>query len=225
MKILLVEDDDRIARPIIEELTHQSHVVDHVADGRLALAYTEVTNYDLLLVDWMLPGLDGVSLCRRLRARGHQGHILIITARDQTPDKVLGLDAGADDYLAKPFDLEELSARVRALARRPPALQDDMISHGPLRLDRLRQQVNVDGRPVLLTTKEFMILECFLLQPERVFTRSQLLDRLWDIDTTSSDATIRTHIANIRAKLHAAGLKRDPIVTVYGAGYRLSATG
>ncbi|MEI7951529.1 MAG: response regulator transcription factor [Synechococcaceae cyanobacterium ELA182] len=225
MKILLVEDDDRIARPIIEELTHQSHVVDHVADGRLALAYTEVTNYDLLLVDWMLPGLDGVSLCRRLRARGHQGHILIITARDQTPDKVLGLDAGADDYLAKPFDLEELSARVRALARRPPALQDDMISHGPLRLDRLRQQVNVDGRPVLLTTKEFMILECFLLQPERVFARSQLLDRLWDIDTTSSDATIRTHIANIRAKLDAAGLKRDPIVTVYGAGYRLSATG
>jgi two-component system response regulator QseB len=225
MKILLVEDDDRISRPIIEELTHQSHVVDHVADGRRALAYTEATDYDLLLIDWMLPGLDGVSLCRRLRTRGHQGHILIITARDQTPDKVLGLDAGADDYLAKPFDLEELSARVRALARRPPALQDDMISHGPLRLDRLRQQVNVDGRPVLLTTKEFMILECFLLQPERVFTRSKLLDRLWDIDTTSSDATIRTHIANIRAKLHAAGLKRDPIVTVYGAGYRLSATG
>ncbi len=221
MKILLVEDDDRIARPIIEDLRHQKHSVDHASDGVEGWDYAQAVSYDLILLDLMLPRLDGVSLCRRLRAHDCHAHILMITARDTTADKVLGLDTGADDYLVKPFDLEELAARIRALARRSSDFTPDLISHGELQLDCSRQIVLYAERSLLLTPKEFMILDCFMRNPTQLFTRAMLLDKLWEIDQLSSEDTIKTHIANLRRKLREAGSPVDLIETVYGVGYRL----
>lgn len=221
MKILLVEDDDRIARPIIEDLRHQKHSVDYATDGIEGWELTQAISYDLILLDVMLPRLDGVSLCRRLRASGCHTHILMITARDLTSDKVLGLDAGADDYLVKPFDLEELAARIRALARRSSDFTPDLISYGELQLDRGRQTVFYAGQPLLLTPKEFMILDCLLRNPTQVFTRTMLLNKLWEIEQLSGENTIKTHITNLRRKLREAGSPVDLIETVYGVGYRL----
>jgi DNA-binding response OmpR family regulator len=221
MKILLVEDDDRIARPIIEDLRHQKHSVDHASDGIEGWEFAQVVPYDLILLDLMLPRLDGVSLCRRLRANGCHAHILMITARDTTPDKVLGLDTGADDYLVKPFDLEELAARIRALARRTSDFTPDLVSYGELQLDRARQTITYARQPLLLTPKEFMILDCLMRNPTQVFTRAMLLNKLWEIDQLSGAETIKTHITNLRRKLREAGSPIDFIETVYGVGYRL----
>ncbi len=223
MKILLVEDDDRIARPIIEELTHQKCAVDHVDDGQKAWSFLTTVPYDLVVLDLMLPGVDGLTLCRRLRERGLPIYIIIITARDRTSDKVVGLDSGADDYLVKPFDLEELSARVRALSRRTREIQSDLLIHGPIRLDGNRKQITCHDFPLLLTPKEFMIMECFLRQPTQVFTRLMLIEQLWETDDLASEATVRTHITNIRGKLRKAGFHGEIFEALYGIGYRLAA--
>lgn len=221
MKILLVEDDDRIACPIMEDLRHQKHSVDSARDGVEGWEFAQATAYDLILLDVMLPKLDGVSLCRRLRSHRCHTHILMMTARDTTSDKVLGLDAGADDYLVKPFDLEELSARIRALARRSNNFTPNLLSHGELELDQGRQTVHYAGQPLILTPKEFMILECLLRNPTQVFTRAILLNKLWEIDQLSGEETIKTHMTNLRRKLREAGSPIDVIETVYGVGYRL----
>lgn len=221
MRILLVEDDDRIARPIIEDLRYQKHSVDYATDGIEGWEFAQAIAYDLILLDVMLPRLDGVSLCRRLRTNRYHAHILMITARDTTSDKVLGLDAGADDYLVKPFDLEELAARVRALARRSSDFTPDLLVHGELQLDCGRQTVSYGGRALTLTPKEFMILECLLRNPTQVFTRAMLLNKLWEVDRLSGEETIKTHITNLRRKLREADSRVDLIETVYGVGYRL----
>ncbi|CCI03013.1 response regulator transcription factor [Microcystis aeruginosa] len=223
MKILLVEDDDRIARPIIEDLRQQKHTVDYARDGVEGWEFTQAIAYDLILLDVMLPRLDGISLCRRLRSHHATVHILMITARDTTSDKVLGLDAGADDYLVKPFDLEELSARVRALARRSSNFIPNLLTHGELQIDCNRQTVQYGGRTLTLTPKEFMLLECLLRNPAQVFTRTMLLDKLWEVEQLSGEETIKTHITNLRRKLREAGSPVDLIETVYGVGYRLHA--
>ncbi len=221
MKILLVEDDDRIASPLLEDLRYQRHSVDYARDGIEGWEYVQTISYDLILLDVMLPKLDGVSLCRRLRSNRCHAHILMITARDTTSDKVIGLDAGADDYLVKPFDLEELAARIRALARRSSDFMPDLLSYDNLQLDRGRQTVTYADQPILLTPKEFMILECLLRNPTQVFTRTMLLDKLWEVDQSSGEETIKTHITNLRRKLRGAGSPEGLIETVYGVGYRL----
>lgn len=223
MKILLVEDDQRIAKPLAEDLRHQHHVVDVVGDGIHAWEHTQVSSYDLILLDIMLPRLDGITLCRRLRNAGCSALILMLTARDTTTDKVVGLDAGADDYLIKPFELEELSARIRALSRRGASTPQEIFQHGALRLDPNAHVVKYGEAELNLTPKEYMILECFLRNPSQVFTRSTLLDKLWKLDQTSGEETIKTHITNLRRKLKAAGSKTELIETIYGVGYRLQA--
>ena len=223
MRILLVEDDDRIAKPLTEDLKHQHHVVDIASDGIVGWEYSQLTKYDLILLDLMLPRLDGITLCKRLRAAKSNALILMLTARDTTNDKIIGLDAGADDYLVKPFELEELAARIRALARRNPELRQPILIHGNLQLDPSTCNVTYKKKLLLLTPKEYMILECFLRNPIQVLTRSVILDKLWEFDKLSGEETIKTHITNLRKKLRAAGSSEDFIETVYGIGYRLCA--
>ncbi len=221
MKILLVEDDDRIAVPLAEALRHQHHGVEIAKDGQQGWDYATATAYDIILLDLMLPRLDGISLCKRLRAAGDQAQILMLTARDTISDKVVGLDAGADDYLVKPFKLEELSARIRALARRSPEISPVILTHGQLKLNPATYSTTFAGQPLTLTPREYRILECLLRRPLQVFSRAALLDKLWDLDQSSSEETIKTHIMNIRRKLKATGCPEDAIESIYGVGYRL----
>ncbi len=223
MRILLVEDDDRIAKPLAEDLRHQHHVVDLAYDGIEGWNYSQGITYDLILLDLMLPKLNGITLCQKLRASKYKGFVLMLTARDTTSDKVIGLDAGADDYLIKPFELEELSARIRALARRPSELQQPTGRYGKLEINPALHIATYAETPLNLTPKEYLILECFIRNPEIVFTRSMLLDKLWELDRVSGENTIKTHITNLRHKLETAGSKEVRIETVYGVGYRILA--
>ncbi len=223
MRILIVEDDDRIAKPLAEDLKHQYHTVDIASDGIEGWEYAQAGNYDLILLDLMLPRLDGITLCKRLRTFKSNALILMLTARDTTTDKIIGLDAGADDYLVKPFELEELAARIRALSRRSSETKQPILIHGNLQLDPGTCNVTYKGKPLSLTPKEYMILECFLRNPTQVLTRSAILDKLWEFDKLSGEETIKTHITNLRKKLKAAGSSEDFIETLYGIGYRLSA--
>ena len=221
MRILLVEDDDRIATPLCEDLRHQNYIIDWAEDGLSGLHHSQAADYDLILLDLMLPQLDGISLCRQLRSEGYSGFILMLTAKDATTDKVLGLDAGADDYLIKPFELEELAARIRALARRPVQMQQSQLRAGKLSLCPQTHAVNYEHRQLSLTPKEFLLLEHLMEHPGQVFTRTMLLDKLWELDRESSEATIRTHLTNLRRKIRQAGCPTTVIETVYGVGYRL----
>lgn len=224
MRILIVEDDQRIAGPVADDLRLQQHVVDVTSDGRDGLNYALAGSYDLMLLDIMLPGIDGLTICRKLRDAGDQAMILVITARDAIEDKVATLDAGADDYIVKPFDLAELSARVRAVSRRTRESRPMVLERGPLSLDPKSARVTFEGRQVPLTRTEHAILETLMRNSDQIFTSSMLLDRVVTFDVGSGTGSIKTHIANLRRKLRAAGCT-DPIETVYGLGYRLSDLG
>ena len=223
MRILIVEDDDRIAKPLAEDLRHQYHAVEIAGDGMEGWEYAQAISYDLILLDLMLPKLDGISLCKQLRKAKCNALILMLTAKDTISDKILGLDAGADDYLVKPFDIEELAARIRALCRRSIETKPPVFIYGKLRLDPASNEVNYDGRVLALTPKEYMILELFMRHCDRVYSRAEILDKLWEMDKviTADDKTVRTHITNLRHKLKEAGMQEECIETVYGMGYRL----
>ncbi|PSN14833.1 hypothetical protein C7293_09865 [filamentous cyanobacterium CCT1] len=220
MKLLLVDDDDILLDRLTSDLASQNYVVDAATDGLLGWEYAQAAPYDLIVLDIDLPGLDGVSLCQRLRQTGYEGPILLLTGRSSSTDKVLGLDAGADDYLVKPYTLVELSARIRALLRRPPAVNDLSLRWGSLRLDPNAGQVTVADRPVVLSPKEYGLLELFLRYPDRIFSNTVLLERLWSADEAPGEETIRTHIRRLRRKLKQAG-GNDVIENVYSMGYRL----
>ncbi|QDL12632.1 DNA-binding response regulator (plasmid) [Brasilonema octagenarum UFV-E1] len=221
MRILIVEDDDRIAKPLAEYLRRQHHIVDITNDGLEGWEWSKSGLYEIILLDLMLPKLDGITLCQRLRAASSNALILMLTARDTTGDKIIGLDAGADDYLIKPFDLKELAARIRALARRSQEIRPPILIHGEMQLNPATQQVTYAGNTLSLTPKEYMILEYFLRNPNQVLTRSAILDKLWEFDKSSGEQTIKTHITNLRNKLRAAGSSEDFIESIYGIGYRL----
>ncbi len=216
-----MEDDEPIALALVTTLKHQNHVVDVATDGRLGLELAEACDYDLLLLDVMLPKLDGISLCRKLRSSGYQMPILLLTAKDSTEDKVKGLDAGADDYLVKPFDLPELTARIRALLRRGTAPLPPVLEWGPLQLNPSNCDVTYNDQPVTLTPTEYRLLELFMRNSTRVYSRSAILDHLWSFDEPPSEDTIRAHIKGLRQKLKSSGAPADAIETVYGLGYRL----
>jgi DNA-binding response OmpR family regulator len=220
VRILIVEDDRRIAEPVAEDLRRQHHVVDVATDGQLGLDYAIESSYDLMLLDIMLPGVDGLSLCRKLRGLGEQAMILMVTARDSIEDKVAALDAGADDYVVKPFDLAELSARVRAVGRRTRNA-DPVLRHGPLVLDPSAVRVTYGGRAIALTKTEYAILETLMRNTRQIFTRAMLQDKVTTFESQSGPESIKTHVANLRRKLRAAGCK-DPVQTLYGTGYRLA---
>ncbi|AGY59758.1 response regulator transcription factor [Gloeobacter kilaueensis] len=221
MRILLVEDDERIALPIQEDLLHQCYVVDLAVDGPTGLHYATSVSYDLVLLDIMLPGFDGLTLCRELRDRGLEVPILLLTALDRTGDRVRGLDSGADDYLVKPFSLDELGARVRALLRRNGPTRARVLKVGNLSLDPARLQASYAGQALALTPREFRLLECFLRHPGCTFSREALLERLWDTSQGGGEDLVKTHILRLRRKLQAAGAPADLLRTLHGFGYRL----
>lgn len=221
MKILVVEDDENIIIPIEEYLDEQNYIVEVASDGQAAREFLDVFDYDLIVLDIMLPKLDGISLCQQLRANGCKTPILMLTARDTIQDRVKGLDAGADDYLIKPFDLEELSARVRALLRRGETSLPPVLTWGDLCVDPSSCEVTYKQQILSLSPKEYRLLEFFLRHPRRMFSRSQLLDHLWAMDQIPEEATVKAHISSLRQKLKTAGLESDVIETVYGLGYRL----
>ena len=182
MRILLVEDDDRIAKPLAEGLKNEHHVVEIAEDGLEGWEYSQGAEFDLILLDLMLPKLDGITLCKRLRQVDSKALILMLTAKDTTDDKVIGLDAGADDYLVKPFKLRELAARIRALSRRCYELKPQVLTYGLLQLDPSTGEVTYDGNLLALTPKEYLILEYFLRHPRQIITRTAILDKLWEFD-------------------------------------------
>lgn len=220
MKILIVEDDEFVTEALRLVLTQQHYAVETASDGEAAWELVQVFAYDLILLDVKLPKLDGISLCRRLRSRGYQMPILLITGQDSSHDRVVGLDAGADDYLVKPFDREELVARVRALLRRGDLISAPVLEWGKLRLDPSSCEVTYDEQLIHLTPKEYALLELFLRNSRRVYSCSAILDHLWSFDKTPGEEAVRTQIKGLRQKLKAAGAT-DLIETVYGIGYRL----
>jgi DNA-binding response OmpR family regulator len=221
MRILLAEDDDRLAEPLIDFLTREHHAVNWVGDGSVALGELLHETYDLALLDWMLPGCDGLSIVQELRRRRRTTLLLMLTARDTLDDVVSGLSAGADDYLVKPFRMAELAARIRSLERRSERpYQAQQLCWGPLLLDVQAAEVWLDGKQLPLTGRERQLLEWFLRHPGRMVTRAHLLDQLWSVDAEAGEDTVKTHLNNLRRKLRrTAGV--DPIQTVHGQGYRL----
>jgi DNA-binding response OmpR family regulator len=221
VKILLVEDEQSIAELLREALTSQRYLVDLASDGQAGWELAEAFEYDLILLDLMLPKLDGISFCRNLRAQGDRTPILLLTGHETSTNKVMGLDAGADDYLVKPFDLQELLARIRALLRRGSATATPVLEWENLRLDPSKCEVTYDGQPLRLTAKEYALLELFLRNTQRIYSQSALLDHLWSFEEPPSENTVRAHIKSLRQKLKKAGASPDLIETVYGLGYRL----
>ncbi len=224
MKILLVDDDNALAEVLIQQLTIQNYIVDRVADGEMGWSYASTFSYDLILLDWVLPHLNGLQLCQRLRSEGYGVPILLLSSRHQQVDKIQGLEAGADDYLVKPFDIKELLARIQVLVRRMAAEPQPVLGWGDLCLDPVSCNVTYQGYPVTLTAKEYALLEFFLRHSHQVFSTSVLLDQIWSSDEFPSEATVRSHIRGLRQKLKAAGISAEVIETVRGLGYRLGAS-
>jgi diguanylate cyclase (GGDEF)-like protein len=220
MRILLIEDDPILTDVLVNALTSQHYAVDVAMDGLTGWDYAQSTDYDLILLDVELPKLDGVSLCQRLRAEKCTVPILLITARDTSSDRVRGLDAGADDYLIKPFDLAELQARIRALLRRGQVTSEAVLRVGKLRLDPRSCQVTYEDTALELRPKEYSLLEVFLRNPARVFSRAQLVEHLWTFDDPPQEDSVKAHVKGLRQKLKAVGIA-DWIENVYGLGYRL----
>ncbi len=225
MRILIVEDDPRIHQSMVEDLRRQHHAVEVVEDGRAGLDFARTDVHDVVLLDILLPGLDGLEICRRLRSARCKAFILMITSRDDVRDKVRALDAGADDYLVKPFDLAELSARIRAVSRRQGHVRQPILERGRLRLDPSRRLVTYDDTPVPLTGTEYTILETLMYSPLQVFSRRLLREKVTTFNDDGGRDSIKTHITNLRRKLRTVGAVMDPIENVYGMGYRLADLG
>ncbi|HST07603.1 MAG TPA: response regulator transcription factor [Gemmatimonadaceae bacterium] len=220
MKILLVEDDRKVAGFIEQGLREEGYVVDLARDGEEATTMAHVNDYDAILLDVVLPKKNGFQIAAELRREGRTAPILMLTSRDSTEDVVRGLDAGADDYLAKPFQFDELVARIRALLRRGGAERLEVLRYGPIALDRLRHVAVVNDQRLDLTPKEFQLLEYFLLRPEEVVRRTTLLEKVWDMHFDPDSNVVDVHVGNLRRKLiQAAG---EPLVaTVRGVGFTL----
>jgi DNA-binding response OmpR family regulator len=221
MRILLVEDDLQLATSLAETLTAQLYTVDVVRDGESAWEQARIVSYDLLLLDVTLPRLDGIRLCGQLRDCGYTVPILMLTARDTSMDKVIGLDVGADAYMVKPFNLQELLAQIRALLRRGQPGVTPTLSWGALRLDPSSYEVTYNRSLIRLTPKEFALMEAMLRYGKRVLSRTAIIESVWSWQDSPEENTIKTYIKNLRAKLKAAGAPKDFIETVHGLGYRL----
>lgn len=230
MRILIVEDDVQLAEMLTEALTERQYVVDVAKDGETAWDWVQVLEYDLIVLDVTLPKLDGVSFCQRLRDRealARQWHrnsnlpVLMLTARDTVADKIVGLDAGADDYVVKPFNLQELMARIRAQLRRGSATAAPTLSWGGLQLNSSTYEVSYEEQPLRLTPKEYAILELMVSSGRRVLSRSAIIEHIWTLEDLPTEETVKSHIRGLRMKLRAVGAPEDFIETVHGLGYRL----
>jgi DNA-binding response OmpR family regulator len=225
MRVLLVEDDPKISAYIKRGLEEQGYAVDAVYTGREALDWAEAAPYDLVVLDIMLPEVDGLTVCRELRQHGRQVPILMLTAREEVDYRVDGLDAGADDYLVKPFAIKELFARLRALSRRPLGLtRPAVLKVADLSLDTLSHHVTRAGKAIQLAAKEYAVLECLLREPERVLSRTQIAEHVWNYDVNNQSNVVDAYIRNLRRKIDDS-FDMKLIQTVRGAGYRISTRG
>lgn len=229
MRVLLVEDEPDLGKAIKRTLNQEKYIVDWAQNGDEAWEYLESqwTQYTIAIFDWLLPGLSGLELCKRLRAKNNHIPVLMLTARDRMEDKVAGLDAGADDYLVKPFGMAELLARLRALQRRSPQLQPTKLTVGNLTLDcgtRTVYHQKLKGEPqlVLLTNKEFQLLEYLMKHPNQVITSDQIRNQIWEVGAEAFSNVVAAQMRLLRRKLESVGCAANLIETVHGVGYRLN---
>lgn len=221
MKLLLVEDDREISELLTEVLIREQYLVDLATDGEEGWDFVKACDYDLLLLDVMLPKLNGVELCRRLRAKEYPAPIMMLTALDSSESQIQGLDAGADDYVIKPYKLGELLARIRALLRRKTVSTSPVLRWGDLSFDTNICKASYNNQALKLTPKEYQLLELFLRNGNNLLSRSKILDNLWSFEEPPDENTVKAHMRRLRKKLSKAGATDDFIETVYGLGYRL----
>lgn len=222
-KILLVEDDLDLCTTICDRLKAEQHLIEVVHDGKEGADRLRLYSYDFVILDWNLPGMIGPEICREYRHRGGSTPVLMLTGRGEVQDKETGLDAGADDYLTKPFSTRELAARIRAILRRPAAVLDDCLTEGNVTLNTVKHTVQVAGEPVHLHPKEFAILELLLKNRTQVFSADALLDRLWKSESDATVDSVRTTIKRLRQKIDREG-QSSLIKTVHGIGYKVGET-
>lgn len=230
-RILLVEDDAHIADLLRMHLRDEGYAVEHAPDGTEGLRRVEEGGWDALVLDLMLPGVDGLEICKRARAMARYTPIIIISARSSEMHRILGLELGADDYLAKPFSVLELVARVKAMLRRSDALARDarieagLLQRDGLAIDPLARTVTLDGKPLELTPREFDLLHFFARHPERVFSRLELLNAVWGYRHEGYEHTVNTHINRLRTKIESNPAEPRRILTVWGRGYKFAGGG
>ncbi len=223
MRILVIEDDRETSTYIANGLIEEGHSVDSFADGRDGLLQATAEDYDVMIVDRMLPGLDGLSLVRTLRGAGRQTPVIFLTSLGGVDDRVTGLEAGGDDYIAKPFAFSELLARIHALARRPPLRgEETVLTVGDLQMDLIKRTVTRRGERIDLQPREFRLLEALMRNKGRVLTRTMLLERVWDFHFDPKTSVVETHISRLRTKVDKP-FDRELIQTVRGTGYRIYA--
>jgi heavy metal response regulator len=222
MRVLLVEDERRISAYVKRGLEEEGYAVDAVYTGQEALDWAEAAAYDLIILDILLPELDGISACRELRRRGDRTPVLMLTARDTVDDRVAGLDAGADDYLVKPFAMKELLARLRALNRRSTEQpKSPVMQVADLNLDTRTHQVRRSGKRIELAAKEYAVLECLMREPGRVLTRTMIAEHVWNYDTFNQSNVVDVYVRNLRRKIDDP-FDKKLIHTLRGAGYLIS---
>lgn len=220
-RVLIVDDEDRMRDLVRLYLERQGFTVEEAADGESGLEQAATGRFDLVLLDLMLPGLDGWQVCQRLRAAGQRVPVVMLTARGETDDRIAGLELGADDYIAKPFDLGELTARIRAVLRRAgEAPRGGVLERGPLHIDLGARIATVHGRAVVLTPKEFDLLVALAQRPGQVFSRDLLLSQVWGWEFVGETRTVDAHVKNLREKLRSLDPDYNPIATVWGVGYK-----
>lgn len=219
MKILVVEDEQKLNAAIVQGLRSRGYTVDAVFDGKEGERVAREHSYDCIVLDIMMPVMDGLTMCKNLRAAGVQTPVLFLTAKSDVHEKIAGFNVGADDYVAKPFSFDELVARIRAITRRAPSVQGDVLTLDALLLDTRSQVVTVHGKPVDLTLREYALLEYFLRNQNAVVTREDILSHVWDRFYDSLSNVVDVHLKNLRKKLPKDYAKR--IQTVWGKGYRL----
>ncbi len=220
MRVLVVEDEPRMAKLIRQGLEEEAYAVDVIGNGAEVLDWVQSTTYDLVLLDLMLPGLDGMSVCRQLRRHDYTMPILMLTARGTLPDKVQGLDSGADDYLVKPFAIEELMARLRALGRREGPSKRAELQLADLTLDPMTKRARRGGKLIELTAKEYAILETLMRHADQILSRDQIIEHVWNMDFTAESKLIETYIYTLRKKIDD-GFSPKLIQTARGLGYRI----
>lgn len=220
MRLLLAEDEEALSKALVTILKHNNYAVDAVFDGQQALDYLECGIYDGLILDLMMPKVDGITVLKTIRRKGNKIPVLILTAKSEVDDKVFGLDCGADDYLTKPFVTKELLARIRAMTRRQSDLQDNALVYGDLRLDRTSFELISKKGKLLLTAKEFQIMEMFMMNPKCILSAEQLMDRVWGLESETEISVVWTYISYLRKKLKTLD-SSVTIKAVRNVGYTL----